>query len=334
MVKLTLINMKEEINNNKLYKMYKPIKTLKNNYELVFEVDELNKKEGEYIQFILYVKFSDGIKISNGENKTNYDIFPYNGVIYSCVLNEKNNLSIRIKPLDLCTKIIIHKYINNPINSITLNHITWDNIFIINLLRRTDRKEHMEKIMSQSNITNYEFIEAFDGQTNPIKSLYNKLKKSKKTPIITSGHFACLLSHIKAIKKAKENEYKQIMILEDDVFFNADIIDKLYNMYVPKFDLLYLGGITSKKKVFIKGWGYSNNTNIMGAYAYILSSSIYDVVLNGLEKLTEYVDFFYIKEIQHNYNTIILNDIIKTDLSSSDTSHKSKKMIRRIEYIK
>lgn len=39
----------------------------------------------------------------------------------------------------------------------------------------------------------------------------------------------------------------------------------------------------------------------MGAYAYILSSSIYDVVIDGLEKLNEYVDFFILKK----FNQII-----------------------------
>lgn len=332
MVKLSLINMKEEINNNKLYKIYKPTKTFKDNYELIFEVNETD--EEEFIQFILYVKFTDTIKISNGENETSYKIFPYNGISYSCMINNFTNLSIKINPLDLCTKIIIKSIIIKPVKSIVLKSITWDNIYIINLPRRTDRKKQMEKILSESNITNYEFIEAFDGLDNKIKLIYNELKKTKKTEIITSGHFGCLLSHIKAIKKAKENGYSQIMILEDDVFFSPDIINKLNNIYIPEFDILYLGGITSKKKVFNNGWGYSNKTNIMGAYAYILSSTIFDIVLNELEKLTEYVDFFYLKKIQQNYRTIILNDIIKTDLSSSDTSHKSKKMIRRIEYIK
>jgi hypothetical protein len=332
MVKITLINMKEEINENKQYKIYKPAKILKNNYEIIFDVDELDKEE--FIQFILYVKFTDTIIISNGENQNYYEIFPYNGISYSCKINRNNNLSIKIKPLDLCTKIIINKYINYPLKSMILNHISWDNIFIINLPRRTDRKELMNEILSKSNITKYEFIEAFDGLEDNIKSQYNKLKKTKKIPIITSGHYACLLSHIKAIKKAKENGYSRIMILEDDVFFEPDIIKKIQNMSIPEFDLLYLGGITSKKKIFNNGWGYSNGTNIMGAYAYILSRTIYDVVLDGLEKMTEYVDFFYLKKIQPNYRTIILNDVIKTDLTSSDTSHKSKKMIRRIEYIK
>lgn len=332
MVNLTLINIKEEINNNKSYKVYRPIKTSKSNYELIFTVNEPD--EEEFIQFILYVKFVDMVNITNGINQNKYEIFPYNGISYSTIINKNNNLSIQIKPLDLCSKIIIYKFIIHPLKSLILNSISWDNVFIINLPRRDDRKILMEKILSESNITKYEFIEAFDGQDVNIKIQYNELKKNKKTPIITSGHFACLLSHIKAIKKAKMNKYSHIMILEDDVFFDNDIIKKLKNIFIPNYDLLYLGGIMSKKKIFNNGWSYSNGINIMGAYAYILSSSIYDIILNGLEELTEYVDFFYLKKIQPNYKTIVLNDIIKTDLSSSDTSHKSKKMIRRIEYIK
>lgn len=332
MVKLKLINMKEEKYDNKTYKIYKPIEMNKNNYKLFFHLNEKYKEE--YIQFILYIKFADNVNIINGININNYQIFPYNGISYSCIINENNNLCIEIKPLDLCTKIIIHKFINHPFKTIQLNPIFWNNIFIINLPRRKERKEMMENILSQSNITNYEFIEAFDGMDNIIKLQYEKLKKTNKTNIVTSGHFACLLSHIKAIKKAKELKYSHIMILEDDVFFNSNLIDQLRNIYVPEYDLLYLGGITSKKKLFNNNWAYSNKTNIMGAYAYILSSSIYDVVIDGLEKLNEYVDFFYLKKIQSNYKTIILNDIIKTDLSSSDTSHKSKIMIKRIKYIK
>lgn len=331
MVNFTLINIKEEMCENKLYKIYKPIKTHEENYTLTFEV---SNNEEEFVQFVLYVKFADNVKITNGKKHNDYEIFPYNGISYSCIINKKNNLTIEVKPLDLCTKIIIQKNQIHPLRSIILNPISWDNIFIINLPRRTDRKAAMEQILSASNITKYEFIEAYDGLDNNIKTQYNKLRKTKKIPIITSGHFACLLSHIKAIKKAKECGYSHIMILEDDVFFNTDIIQKLKNIYIPEFDLLYLGGITSKKKVFNNGWSYSNGTNIMGAYAYILSASIYDVVLNELEKLNEYVDFFYLKIIQKKYKTIILNDIVKTDLTSSDTSHKSKKMIRRIKYIK
>ena len=90
----------------------------------------------------------------------------------------------------------------------------------------------------------------------------------------------------------------------------------------------------SKKKCFINKWAFGNGNKIVGAYGYILSSKIFDVILTGLEKFEEYVDIFYIKNIQIPFITIILNDFIKTSLESSDTSHKSKIMVKRLEYIK
>jgi hypothetical protein len=125
------------------------------------------------------------------------------------------------------------------------------------------------------------------------------------------------------------------MILEDDVNTNElELISKLKSIELPYFDLLYLGGIMSKKKHFTTNWIFTKGTNIMGAYAYILSSSVFDIVLEGLKNLDEYIDFFYLKSIQRQKITIILNDIIKTDLNSSDTSHKSRIMIKRLDYIK
>ena len=69
--------------------------------------------------------------------------------------------------------------------------------------------------------------------------------KNKQTQIITSGHFACLLSHINAIKLAKSRNYSSIMILEDDVYFCNDFLNKLSNLMIPNYDMIYLGGIKS-----------------------------------------------------------------------------------------
>lgn len=326
MTEIQLVNIKEE--NYKSHLIYKPTTMNKSNYQIIFK-----SKKPQHFQFILYAKFADFIELINYDKIDNFNIFPYNGILYSCLIDEKSPLVIKINPLDLCTKIIIRKKLFNPVKSLNLNHIKWDNIFIINLSRRPDRKIQMEKKFSMANITQYQFIEACDGSDSKIITQYNKLKKEKNLHIITPGHFACLLSHIKAIKLAKQMNYKQIMILEDDVFFQNNLLDILHNIYVPDYDMLYLGGIMSKKKYFNENWAYSNKTNIIGAYAYILSSNIYDIILKELEKLEEYVDFFYLKQIQPNYKTIILNDIIKTDLTSSDTSNKSRKMIKRLNYL-
>jgi hypothetical protein len=327
MIKTELVNIKED--KTKSYEIYKPSKINKDKYQIIISSDEKI-----YIQFILYIKFADNIKIKTKYNEIKYENFPHNGILYSCMLDLNSPLIIKIKPFDLCTKIIIQKKLINPIKSINLNYIKWDNIFIINLPRRTDRKEKIEKLLFESKITKYQFIEAYDGLEPQIINQYNQIKKEKNIPIITAGHFACLLSHIKAIKLAKQLGYKNIMILEDDVFFETDLIKKLSNIQIPNFDLLYLGGIMSKNKLFDTNWAYPNENRIMGAYAYILSSKIFDIVLNDLEKLEEYVDFYYLKYIQTQYKTIILNDIIKTDLTSSDTSNKSRIMIKRLDYIK
>jgi GR25 family glycosyltransferase involved in LPS biosynthesis len=160
------------------------------------------------------------------------------------------------------------------------------------------------------------------------------IKKNSSNPIVTSGHYACLLSHIKAIKLAKSRNYQNIMILEDDVYFDNDFINKLSRLTVPKYEMIYLGGIISKKKIFLCDWAYSSKNKIMGAYAYILTQSIYDKILTKLEKILDYVDFVYMEQIQPYYKVLLLNDFIKTDLSSTDTSHKSKKLIKRLQYIK
>ena len=72
----------------------------------------------------------------------------------------------------------------------------------------------------------------------------------------------------------------------------------------------------------------------MGAYGYILRSNLFDIVLEQLEKLTQYIDVFYMRNIQPFYSTILLFDYIKTDLASSDTSHKSSQLVQRLNYIK
>jgi len=333
MVKITLINMKESNSDTK--QIYKPTKPKLNKYEIIF-----NSDNPEFIQFVLFVKFTNLTIISQSETPTQskFEIFPYNGIIYSCKLSQTNSLKIELEPLDLCTRVIIKKQIVTPIIPIKMNPITWDKIFVINLARRPDRKKQMEDFFSSTNVnpSKYEFIEAFDGNNTEIIAQFEEKKKSNPSnPIITPGHFACLLSHLKAIKLAKSRGYKKVMILEDDVNTSEpDLITKLNSIHVPQYDLLYLGGIVSKKKFFTPNWAWSKGTLIMGAYGYILSSDIFDIILTQLSNLDEYIDFFYLKHIQPNYKTIILNDIIKTDLTSSDTSNKSRIMIKRLDLIK
>src|SRR3990167_7763706 len=106
--------------------------------------------------------------------------------------------------------------------------------------------------------------------------MYNNYKKNYKSYIITCGHFSCLLSHIKTIKLAQQLKYSSIMILEDDVIFCDNFIKQLELLQIPSYDMIYLGGIISKKKIFFNKWAKSNK--IMGAYSYIITSNLYTIV--------------------------------------------------------
>ena len=328
MVQIKLINMeiKEQLENKIIYRP-KIIKE-KLEYKIIFE-----SKNSIQIQFIIFANFINNINFESDNNKqSKFEIIPNEGLLISFIIDVNNNFVININPIDFCTRIIIKNQCTNLINN--LSSVIWDNIFIINLPRRSDRKEEMIKKLNQASISKYVFIEAFDGLDPIINEKFKQLKEKLFIPIVTVGHFACLLSHIKAIKLAKLHKYSSIMILEDDVFFCDDFFNKLNKLLVSQYHMLYLGGIISKKKIFFNDWAYAKSNKIMGAYGYILTDSIYDIVLAQLEKLTEYVDIMFIKEIQPNHPILILNDYIKTDLISSDTSHKSKKLIKRLEYIK
>lgn len=330
-IKLTNVIIKEE-SDDKI--IYQPDSILDDNEYII----SISSKIPCQIQIILYENFVNWIEINyidlfNNQHKIKYNNLSNIGNLISCTITNKNFLTIKFNPIDLCAKITFKNIKINFIENQT--KIQWDNIFIINLKRRPDRREQMEKKLQNASINTYEFIEAFDGLDNKIINQFNENKNiDPSNPIVTSGHFACLLSHIKAIKLAKSRNYSSIMILEDDVYFCDNFITKLSKLNVSQYDMIYLGGITSRKKIFLSDWAFCDDYKIMGAYGYILTKSLYNVVLTQLEKLLDYVDLFYMKQIQPKYKVLLLNDFIKTDLASSDTSNKSKKMIKRLKYIK
>ena len=72
-----------------------------------------------------------------------------------------------------------------------------DKIIYINLDKRTDRREHMEKQLENFGLT----AERFSAIENE------------------EGIVGCGLSHLNVLKIAKERKYKNILILEDDFLF-------------------------------------------------------------------------------------------------------------------
>lgn len=311
-------------------------------YKIIFKKKTLKheKKEIINIQFKIYTKFIKSVETKFDKYTKKFINISPDGFLVSFNFhtdqNDNNTYEFIFYPYDTSNikpKIYIKKKTFDIYKPIDLVNINWDNIFVINLERRIDRKLNMINQFDLNNIKEFEFIDAIDGSNKLIIDKFNSTKLSVKTKIITSGHFACLLSHIKAIKEAKTRRYKSIMILEDDVFLQNNFINNIKKIKVPCYDMVYLGGIINKKKIFFSHW-VINKKNILGAYGYILTSNLFDYILEELSKLIDYVDIFYMKNIQPNYRVILLDDFVKTNLESSDTSNKTLLMTQRLSYIK
>lgn len=132
-----------------------------------------------------------------------------------------------------------------------------DKIFYINLDRRPDRNQNVQKLLKQFNLQNIsERISATDGSKLNLDTLSRDIisekgiadakDKTKKTGIpLTPGGIGCALSHRSAWKKIVDQNLGSGLILEDDIRINKDFIKKLHHyMRAAKplmYDILFIG---------------------------------------------------------------------------------------------
>jgi glycosyl transferase family 25 len=99
-----------------------------------------------------------------------------------------------------------------------------DRIFYINLDKRKDRNVHcLKQLFSIGTPVNK--IERFSAIENSL------------------GHIGCFKSHLACLKLAKERNYENVLIVEDDIYFTdvefiKNNLDKIFNY---KFDVFFLG---------------------------------------------------------------------------------------------
>ena len=121
---------------------------------------------------------------------------------------------------------------------------SFDKIYCLNLKRRPDRWSQCEAIFKQHNLNVFRFG-AIDGTTlnsNEIKRIKNKNKSNVSH---YPGHVGCNLSHLSILKHARENQYNNIMVLEDDVelhpLFNTHF-ENYFKQLPDDWIMCYLGG--------------------------------------------------------------------------------------------
>jgi len=207
-----------------------------------------------------------------------------------------------------------------------------DKIYIINLKERNNRWKKCVEQLSKYNITNYERFDAIKpdlSKINPIQYSKNNLKINKKYII---GALGCKLSHLNIITDAKLNNYKQILILEDDFLLTNNFIEKFSNIseniqtHNINIDMLYLGFSIVRQNPY-KNTVINNLkklTNGHTTHAYILNQSFYNTIIDEIANCYCEVDVCYAK-MQKKYDNIygIYPCLISQRASFSDIINKN-----------
>jgi GR25 family glycosyltransferase involved in LPS biosynthesis len=223
-----------------------------------------------------------------------------------------------------------------------LNKI-FDKIFLINLERRKDRLEEFLKISNKYNFQ-FELYKAFDGmallnenftyENKKISYVKNEFYKHEPGNFFGIDNYydryfkvcvGCLLSHLEILKLAKKNNYKSILILEDDVVFSDNLEQKLDNLsknFPNEWDMFYLSGSLIKEGN--KFDYYSELISAHTTHSYAVNSSVYDILIKLLETnmFKKPVDSCYVS-IQGSLKSFIAMPFLSYQASGFSNIHNS-----------
>lgn len=166
-----------------------------------------------------------------------------------------------------------------------------DNIYCINLDNRKDKWELCEKEFLKNNLN----VERFSG--------FNYTK---------CGNVGCNISHMNILKNAKKNNYKNILIFEDDIFLVENLINKFNKITtnINKFDLLYLSMWLPKGKIVYDG--IIKIEHGFCTHSYIINHKVFDFLI---EKINSLKHVLAIDNIYNKYHKYMNNYCIEPALT-------------------
>lgn len=152
----------------------------------------------------------------------------------------------------------------------------FDKIYCINLDRRLDRwEENCLPQFKKFNLENVEKISAVDGKNLdlPHGDVYN-------------GELAGSMSHLNALKKAKNDSVSKLLLLEDDVVFKENV-NQLFSAYVKNvpdnWDIIFFGG-NHQGGLIPVSQGVIRIFHSYAIHACAIKDKCYDTLINHLDK--------------------------------------------------
>ena len=186
-----------------------------------------------------------------------------------------------------------------------------DNVYVLNLERDLYKYSILKKKLDEKNIAHERFvgIDGYSGDTSPeekvkrFKKLVNEYEDfeiwdrvmyrageslAKDSGALRSrGAMGCLLSHRNIIQDAIDNNYKRILIFQDDIYFHKDFEERLDELRstIESSVCVHLGATEYTTHVRNKKWPdpnwnynrikYSTHEQTCGMYAIIISQEMF-----------------------------------------------------------
>lgn len=130
------------------------------------------------------------------------------------ILNDDSNGSIDVEPE-------LERFVDYP----PVDKMSLDQIFMINLLRRPERRIKMERSFKELGL-NVEHVAAVDGKKltqEYLDEIGVKYLPGYEDPFhnrpMTKGEIGCFLSHFKVWEKQVAQNLQEVLVLEDDIRF-------------------------------------------------------------------------------------------------------------------
>lgn len=225
-------------------------------------------------------------------------------------------------------------------------------VFIINLERSLDRKEHMQKQIqklfeknpSLKNKLEFIFFKAIDAKNKEHLEFKDHFPWWGSWVLgreLSDGEKACFASHYKLWQECVKLD-EPIIILEDDVEFSDEFLNNgteyIDELLKSKYEYIRLCYLFDKRLYFLNESGYYLSfKNLSGAQGYVLQVSAAMKFLkcakNWIYAVDDYMDMFY----KHNVLNIVKKPLLlkhdcklESEISNLGRTNKKLKIHRKI----
>lgn len=195
-----------------------------------------------------------------------------------------------------------------------------DQIYVLNLDRREDRLDECRQQMRNLGVSYDQWIRwsAVDGhaqenidalsetQAEWRQRFFSKPKVGSGEQRYLAGAFGCLLSHVQIIYHAQKQNYRRILILEDDFAFTSRFSDErlLKKIASTACDMMYLQMSHKVAPLDTADPEIKQLRSTVAAGAYIVNSSLYERILNDAMPYAMQIDVFYAEVLQKEYRCL------------------------------